>query len=116
MDFQPEDLKQIGKFQRFLILAVAAQLVLAVVSKFFPLLGFLALPIGIFAVYAMVKLSCALKHETSVTIIYAVCAFIPLVSLVALVLIVRKASAALTAAGYKVGLFGMSQADLDNMK
>ena len=84
--------------------------------KFVPLLGFLALPVGIFAVYAMVKLSCVLKHETNLTIIYAVCAFIPVVSLVALVLIVRQASAELTAAGYKVGLFGLSQADIDSMK
>jgi len=116
MDFQPEDLKQIGKFQRLLILAVAAQLVIGVAAKFIPLLSFLVLPIGIFAIYAMVKLSGALKHETSVTIVYAICAFIPIVSLVALVLIVRKASAMLSAAGYKVGFFGMSQADIDSIK
>lgn len=116
MSFQPEEIKQIGTYQKFLILAVAAQLVIAVAAKFIPLLGLLGLPAGVFAIYSMVKLSCALKHETSTTIIYAICAFIPLVSLVALILIVRQASAALTAAGYKVGLFGVSQADLDNMK
>ena len=116
MAFQPEEIKQVGTFQKFLILAVAAQLVIAVLTNFVPLLGVLALPAGIFAIYCMVKLSCALKHETATTIIYAVCAFIPLASLVALILIVRQASAALTAAGYNVGLFGVSQADLNNMK
>jgi|GEM_PF-5491044 len=116
MDFQVEDLKQIAKFQRFLILAVAAQILLSIAAKFVPILGILVLIAGIFALICMIKLSIALKHETGITVIYAICAFIPIVSLVALYLISKKASDVLTAAGHKVGLFGMSQADIDNLK
>ena len=116
MDFQVEDLKKIAKAQKMLIIAVAAQIVVAVASKFVPILGILALVAGICALVFMIKLSIALKNETGITIVYAICAFIPIVSLVALYLICKKASDSLTAAGYKVGLFGMSQADIDNLK
>ena len=116
MDFQVEDLKQIAKFQRFLILAVAAGLLLSIAAKFVPILGILCLVAGIASLVFMIKLSQALKQETGITIIYAICAFIPIVSLVALYLICKKASDLLTAAGYKVGLLGMSQQDIDNLK
>ena len=116
MDFQVEDLKQIAKCQRFLILSVAAGLLLSIAAKFVPILGILCLVTGIASLVFMIKLSQALKQETGITIIYAICAFIPIVSLVALYLICKKASDMLTAAGYKVGLLGMSQADIDNLK
>ena len=116
MDFQVEDLKQIAKFQRFLILSVAAGLLLSIAAKFVPILGILCLVTGIASLVFMIKLSQALKQETGITIIYAICAFIPIVSLVALYLICKKASDLLTAAGHKVGLLGMSQADIDNLK
>ena len=116
MDFQVEDLKQIAKFQRFLILAVAAGLLLSIAAKFVPILGILCLVTAIASLVFMIKLSQALKQETGITIIYAICAFIPIVSLVALYLICKKASDMLTAAGYKVGLLGMSQTDIDNLK
>ena len=116
MDFQVNELKQVAKFQRFLILAVAAGVVLSIASKFIPYIGILCLVTGIASLVFMIKLSQALKQETGITIVYAICAFIPIVSLVALYLICKKASNALTEAGYKVGLFGMSQADIDKMQ
>ena len=116
MDFQVNELKHVAKFQRFLILAVAIQILLSILTKFVPLLGILCLVAGICALVCMVKLSIAMKHDTGITIIYAICAFIPIVSLVALYLICKKASDLLTAAGYKVGLLGMSQNDIDNLK
>ena len=116
MDFQVEDLRQIAKFQRFLIIAVGIGILLAIAAKFVPFIGILCLVTGIASLVFMIKLSQALKQETGITIIYAICAFIPIISLVALYLICKKASDMLTAAGYKVGLLGMSQADIDNLK
>lgn len=116
MDFQTEDLKKIAKFQRMMILAVAIQLLLTIVSTFVPFVGILTFAAGVFCLYTMIMLSSALKHETLVTVIYAICAFIPIVSLVALFLLAKKSSDVLKAAGYNVGLLGMSQADIDNIK
>ena len=89
---------------------------LAIAAKFVPFIGILCLVTGVASLVFMIKLSQALKQETAITIIYAICAFIPILSLVVLYLICKKATDALTAAGYKVGLLGMSQADIDNIK
>lgn len=116
MDFQVNELKQVAKFQRFLILAVAIQILLAIAANFVPLLGIFCLVAAIASLVFMLKLSIALKHDTGITIIYAICAFIPIVSLIALYLISKKASDILTGAGYKVGLLGMSQKDINDMQ
>ena len=116
MDFQKEDLKKIAKFQRLMILAVAAQLLIAILTPVIHILGILALPAGLFCIYSMVMVSQALKHELGITIVYAVCAFIPVISLVALYLLAKKSSDALSAAGYKVGLLGMSKEDIEKIQ
>ena len=84
MDFQVEDLKQIAKFQRFLILSVAAGVLLSIVSKFVLVVGFLYLVPGIASFVFMFMLCRALKQETDITIIFSICAFLPIVSIVAL--------------------------------
>ena len=116
MDFQVEDLKKIATFQRLMVIAVAAQLIITVVSFIIPFVGILGFVAGIFCLYTMIMVSQALKHDMPVTVIYAICAFIPVVSLVALYLLVTKATAALKAAGYNVGFFGMSKAEIENIK
>ncbi|MCI5778524.1 MAG: hypothetical protein MR051_01685 [Lentisphaeria bacterium] len=116
MDFQTEDLKKIATFQRMMILAVAIQLVLTIAIKFVPWLGILTLAASVFCLYTMIMVSQALKHETPMTVLYAICAFIPIVSLIALYLLAKKSSDALKAAGYSVGFFGMSKEDIDKIR
>ena len=116
MDFQKEDLKKIAKFQRFMIMAVGIQLLIAILTPVISVVGFLALPAGLFCVYSMVMVSQSLKHELGITVVYAICAFIPIVSLIALYLLAKKSSDALSAAGYKVGLLGMSKEDIEKIQ
>jgi len=116
MDFQVEDLKKIAKFQRWMIIAVAAQLAIAVISLFIPLLSVLGFVAGVFCLYTMIMVSQALKHEMPVTVIYAICAFFPILSLIALYLLVTKSTATLKAAGYNVGFLGMSQEEIDKIQ
>lgn len=116
MDFQKEELKKIAKFQRLMIMAVGIQLLIAILTSVIPILGILTLPAGLFCVYAMVMVSQSLKHELGITIVYAICAFIPVVSLIALYLLAKKSSDALIGAGYKVGLLGMSKEDIEKIQ
>ena len=107
MDFQTEDLKKIVKFQRMLILAVAVQLVLWIASFFLAFFGLdyiLRVATGLFAAYSAYMLSSLQKNENQWTLIYAICSFVPIVSLWPAYMLWKKTEDALKAAGYNVEL------------
>ncbi|HLO98319.1 MAG TPA: hypothetical protein VK171_06970 [Fimbriimonas sp.] len=107
-----QNLRDIAKYQRQVVLCVLGQIGVAVlngasrVSDDFILAGVVVL-LGIFilvcTIGAVWRLSKALSYSS---LINAVLMFIPCVSLIVLLVLNSKASARLKAAGYKVGFFG----------
>jgi hypothetical protein len=69
---------------------------------------------GIISVYFIYKLAVALR--LSIAWIYILLAFIPIVGPLALLQLNHKATKTLTSGGIKVGLFGVKQVDLDQLR
>ena len=116
MDFQTEDLKKIANFQRMMILAVAVQLVLWIVSCFLVFFGLnyiLRVAAGLFAAYSAYMVSSLHKNENQWTLIYTICAFFPIVSLWPAYMLWKKTADILKAAGYNVELLGLLKNGVD---
>lgn len=105
------DAEGVALGQRLIIYAILAQLgALALKGVLGPLAGLVllgALGMSLFGVYRVSK---GLGHSTPIKIVIGVCMFIPLVSLITLLLLNSRATTALRAAGYRVGLLGASKA------
>jgi hypothetical protein len=66
----------------------------------------LALPLVVFMLMSVYKLTKAFGESTGTSIIYLVLMFIPCVSLIFLVILIQRATTRLQGAGIKVGFFG----------
>jgi hypothetical protein len=64
---------------------------------------------SIIGIVGVVRLSSALGSHVVVRVLYAICMLLPLVNLLIMARLSAKATKALRAAGYRVGLFGASQ-------
>ena len=119
MDVQTEDLKKIVNFQRIMILAVAVQLVLWIVSFILPipfLCYILRVAAGLFAAYSAYMLSTLHKNENQWTWIYTVCALFLFLSLWPAYMLWKKTEEVLKAAGYNVELLALLKNGIDNTK
>ncbi|MBE2263418.1 MAG: hypothetical protein IAE92_11800 [Burkholderiaceae bacterium] len=98
------DIREIGLAQRLLVKSVLATLL-----GVFPIFFLIIIP---FQLYAIVRLSAALKMSVPIRILTAVLMFIPIVALVPLLMTNSKATKFLRAQGLRVGLMGAKKADL----
>jgi len=98
-------IRNVGQAQRLLLWAVLA----SIVGWIFPVVLIVAIPFQLYCVYNISK---ALEFSTGASILYLVAMFLPLVSLLCLLLLNSKATGVLRDAGIKVGLMGASPDDL----
>ena len=98
------DVREIGLAQRLLIKSVLANFL-----GVFPILFLLIIP---FQLYAIGRLSAALKVPVLIRILNAVLVLIPILALVPLLVTNRKATKILRAQGLRVGLMGAKKSDL----
>jgi hypothetical protein len=98
-----DQVRRVAKYQRLLILAV----VIGAFGPLIPLVGIVVLILNIgFQVWCVVKLSAALELNRAAKWIFVVLMFVPLVSLIALLVLNAKATRFIRNAGYRVGLIG----------
>ena len=99
------NVRAVGLAQRLLLWAILTSIV-----------GWLLLPLVILAIpfqlYAVFKLAKALTLSTSSAVMYFVAMFIPIVSLICLVVLNNKATVLLQEHGIRVGLMGAKRSDL----
>src|SRR5688572_6251433 len=100
-------IEDVADGQRLIIFAILLYIVTAVListsGEIFGLLGFGSI---VLAIVGLLKLADGLGYPTGIKALLIVLAFVPLASLIMLLIVNGKATEALKAAGYKVGLFG----------
>ena len=98
-------IRDVGSAQRLLLWSI----LLSIVGWIFLPLVVIAIPIQIYSIFKLAK---ALTLSTSSAIMYAIAMFVPLVSLVCLVVLNNKATVYLQSNGIPVGLMGAKRSDL----
>ena len=101
-------LEKIAAAQRGVIACVACNLGIVLLSKVIgSQIALVAMVIVIIASICFIaKLTSALKYNVGVTVISCIAMFVPLLSLIVLLVLNSKATAILKEHGVKVGLFG----------
>jgi len=103
-------LELVASGQRLVIYAIlvdlAAVILKIVVDPALLSLSLVGLALSLFGIY---RLSTGLAMSTANKVVVVICMFIPLVSLVTLLVLNSKATKALRTAGYRVGLLGASK-------
>lgn len=119
MEFSNQTLKQIGMAQRMICIFILIKILTYVLLPFIPVPKALA---GIFdIVYAVIlimntwRLSKGLGNSEGLSIVLCICLFIPLVSIITLIVLSQKASEILKKAGLPVGLMGVPKEELDKL-
>ena len=110
--FTVNEIYKIAKYQRYIILAILLNLIISVLAYFVPPLAILSLVISLAILILFILFSNAIKNSVIVTIICAILMFVPIISLILLLIITSRATAILRNAGLKVGLLGVSKQDL----
>ena len=110
--FTVNEIYKIAKYQRYIILAILLNLIISVLAYFVPTLAILSLVISLAILILFILFSNAIKNSVIVTIICAILMFVPIISLILLLIITSRATAILRNAGLKVGLLGVSKQDL----
>ena len=108
---QVASIEKVASGQKLIIYSILANLGLFVLSAllgdiaglFLPLVGIAAITL---AILGLVRVTSGLGNPTSSLIIFIVLVFVPLVGLLMLVVVNARATRALRAAGYQVGLLG----------
>lgn len=100
------NLVDVAKWQKNILWMI----LISFVAMFIP---FASIVTGIIQIYFIYKLAAAIR--SSAAWLYIILAFIPLISLLALLHINQKATKKLQANGVKVGLMGARMADFEKM-
>lgn len=101
--FIPTDTLDIAKAQKGVLYCVLANIVLL----FFPPLVLFVIPFQLYFVY---RLATALRLDYP--LLWAIGMFFPIISLILLLILSQKATAAIRAAGFHVGLMGANLKDI----
>lgn len=101
----PQQIRKVGLAQRLVLWAVLASILASIIPYAF----FVAVPFDLYCVYRMAK---ALTMSTTASVLYLIAMFIPFVQLVCLLLLNRKATLSLRAAGIQAGFMGAKPSDL----
>jgi len=99
--------KEIASAQKLVIYAFILNLVFNLLLRTgSPLMLVPALAVSVFAVVSVYRLALALGYAMALRILFVVLMFVPLASLIVLLMLISRATKALRAAGYEVGLLG----------
>jgi len=106
-------LQQTATGQKLVIYAILVYIAAIIATQVFPQFVkpfgiILLIGIAAMSLTGIIKLASGLEYSTVATVLLALGSFIPLVGLLILLMLNGKATAALKAAGYKVGLLGAS--------
>jgi hypothetical protein len=100
-------LNEVAEGQRWIIYAilvnVAAIVLRTAVSDVWALLGLVSAGL---AIVGVIRLATGLGYSTGIKVLLVILVFIPVVSLITLAILSSRATTALKAGGYKVGLLG----------
>lgn len=100
-------IEDVASGQRLVIFAILANIIGAILSRTAdPIWGLVLIASGVVAIVGLLRLSKGLGYSTGKKVLLVIAAFIPLVSLIMLVMVNQRANEALKNAGYKVGLLG----------
>jgi len=110
-------IEKVRSGQRFILFAIILNLLVVAIAFLVPkteslmavfgILNIIALLTGVvLAIVGVVRLSSGLGYGIAARILIIISMFIPLVSLLVLLMLSSKATAVLRSAGYKVGLLG----------
>ncbi len=109
-DLAAEDrgnIENVAKAQKLVIYAIVLYFAGVVLAAYFESVGNAVLIISILlGLFGVIKLVISLGDSIIARILYIILMFIPLVSLLVLIILNSRASARLREHGYKVGLFG----------
>jgi len=100
-------LQDVASAQKLVIYAFALILLFNLLMRSgSPLVLVPALAAAVFGVISVYRLASALGYSTGLRVLFVVLMFVPLASLIVLLMLIDRATKALRAAGYKVGLLG----------
>jgi hypothetical protein len=106
-------LKRVASGQRMMVWSVLGMILVNVLARpervgdvGYLFGGLLSLVCIVFSIIGAVRLARALGSNVIMCVLGAICMIIPLVNLITMVLMSMRATRALKAAGYKVGLLG----------
>ncbi len=102
---EPNVIRAIGLAQRLLLWAVLA----SILGWVIPFAFIITIPFQLYCVYKLAK---ALQLSTVASVLYLIAMFIPLVSLICLLILNGRATRALKEAGIRVGLMGAKPSTL----
>lgn len=104
-------IEDVASGQRLVILSILVNVIAAVGSmNGDPVWRLVLIGSGLVALFGLLRLSSGLGYSTGKRIGLIIAAFIPLVSLIMLVIVNQRANEALKASGYSVGLLGARKA------
>lgn len=112
--YSKNDLLEIARWQRLVIWVVLASLVSGAAAALASELVFLPIAITVLSLYFIYRLAAALKDGDPWG--YVILSIVPCISLIALLYLNSKATAALRTCGVKVGLAGARSQDLENIE
>ena len=106
----PKMIEEVATGQKMVIYAVLIYIVAIVLQMAVnQYLGLVGLAAAVLAILGIIKLAKGLGMSTGIQIVLVILMFIPLVSLITLLILNSKATERLKEAGYKVGLLGASK-------
>lgn len=112
--FTGQEVAEIGRLQRWVLLLVLANLAVNGLSFVYPIVGLLGILVVIIGIMLVYQLATVLR--SSPAWLYAILMIVPLISLVILLSLNGQATAALRGRGVRVGLMGASSRDLDMLE
>jgi hypothetical protein len=105
-----ENIELVAAGQKMIIYAILINIGVVVFQKVAgPIIGLLAITALVLSIWGVFRLSAGLGMSLVAKVVLAVCMCIPLVNLIVLLVLNSKATRALRAAGYRVGLLGASK-------
>jgi hypothetical protein len=109
--FSGQEIADIGRLQRWIILLVLANLIVNVLSFMYPIVGLLGILVVIIGIMLVFQLATLLRSQPAW--LFAALMIVPLISLIILLSLNSQATTALKNRGVQVGLMGASSRDLD---
>ena len=100
-------IEEVAEGQRLVIYAILVNILSVALAQLVdPLLGLVGLGAAVLAIIGLLRLAGGMGWSTGIKILLIIVVFLPLLSLVMLLMVNARATERLKAAGYKVGLLG----------
>ena len=114
--FTVDEICNVAKNQSNILYCVLVNLILTIFSRYIPFGSLISLAVAIGMIIFLVKLRNSMKKNVVMTILVCFLMLIPLINLLVLVSHVVSATKLLRNAGLRVGLMGVSSAELSRFR